>query len=74
MRTIEPILDQKFNSCPRCDGDYQGFPAISRRDNKTAICPNCGQEEALIDFEIFNGKDSVFIREVCFIKSLLKNK
>lgn len=36
--------------CPRCHENYEGHPAISRRDNKTAICPECGTEEAVFDF------------------------
>ena len=33
--------------CPKCGAEYQGHPAISRRDNKTPICPDCGTREAL---------------------------
>jgi len=36
--------------CPRCGDFYTNYPAISRRDNKTEICPHCGHEEALYDF------------------------
>ena len=36
--------------CPKCHKLYKGFPAISRRDNKTEICSQCGQIEALEDF------------------------
>ena len=32
--------------CGRCGKNCEGFPAISRKDNKTAICPNCGKAEA----------------------------
>lgn len=35
--------------CPRCNREYDGYPALSRRDNKTDICDACGTEEALID-------------------------
>ena len=35
--------------CPKCDGLYTGYPAISRRDNKTEICTACGISEALED-------------------------
>ncbi len=35
--------------CPRCEAPYTGFPALSRRDNRTDICPGCGTEEAMID-------------------------
>ena len=33
--------------CPRCGKPYTEYPAISRKDNKTEICPACGQLEAL---------------------------
>ena len=36
--------------CPICGDEYDGHPAISRKDNKTEICPYCGTVEALNDF------------------------
>jgi len=33
--------------CPKCHKYYNDYPAISREDNKTEICPQCGQLEAL---------------------------
>ena len=33
--------------CPICGAVYEGYPAISRKDNKTEICPECGTMEAL---------------------------
>ena len=33
--------------CPRCGKSYRGYPALSREDNKTRICPDCGIREAL---------------------------
>ena len=38
------------DKCPRCGGGLLAHPAISRRDNQTEICSNCGTEEALIDY------------------------
>lgn len=35
--------------CPRCEIPYNRPPAISRRDNKTEICPQCGMAEAIED-------------------------
>ncbi len=35
--------------CPRCEAPYVGWPALSRRDNRTDICPGCVSEEAMID-------------------------
>lgn len=38
---------QPLRLCPKCHKQYSGYPAISREDNKTEICPECGQLEAL---------------------------
>ena len=34
-------------TCPKCGKSYTGRPALSRLDNTTAICPDCGTLEAL---------------------------
>lgn len=36
--------------CPKCGKKYDDYPAISREDNKTEICPNCGVEEAMVAY------------------------
>lgn len=33
--------------CPRCGKAYHSAPALSRVDNQTLICPDCGTREAL---------------------------
>lgn len=33
--------------CLRCGKAYNDTPALSRADNKTLICPDCGTREAL---------------------------
>lgn len=33
--------------CPRCGKAYSDTPALSRADNKSLICPDCGTREAL---------------------------
>lgn len=38
--------------CPKCGRTYTEYPALSRADNVTEICPECGTREAL---EAFNG-------------------
>lgn len=40
----------KNKICPRCGKSYVDYPAISRRDNKTEICPDCGVLEAMEDY------------------------
>lgn len=34
-------------TCPKCGCTYHGRPALSRTDNETLICPDCGTREAL---------------------------
>ena len=38
--------------CPRCGKVYHESPALSRIDNQTLICPDCGTREALAELEI----------------------
>ena len=33
--------------CPKCGQEYTAAPALSREDNATLICPDCGTREAL---------------------------
>ena len=40
----------KSNICPICNKELGQYPAISRKDNKTEICSNCGTLEALEAF------------------------
>ena len=38
---------ERIAVCPRCGKTYHGYPALSRADNTTQICPDCGIREAL---------------------------
>lgn len=40
-----------MNKCPKCGGPLGERPALSRRDNKTDICSDCGTREAIEDVE-----------------------
>lgn len=44
-----------LNKCPKCNMFYNTPSAISREDNKTRICPACGQKEAI---EAFNKRSA----------------
>ena len=37
----------KRKVCPKCGGIYFGASALSRVDNESQICPDCGTREAL---------------------------
>ena len=43
MKTAEKVT----RVCPHCGIEYHGVPALSRIDNQTLICPDCGTREAL---------------------------
>lgn len=36
-----------MNKCPKCGNPIKGFPALSRIDNETEICSECGSREAM---------------------------
>ena len=37
----------RISVCPRCGRSFHEHPALSRLDNETLICPDCGTREAL---------------------------
>lgn len=42
-------------TCPECGGPLGEHPALSRTDNKTDICSDCGTRQALESY--FNAKE-----------------
>lgn len=50
-------MELKDRKCPICGEHYSEPPALSRKDNKTEICPECGYNEAIEDFyKYVNGR------------------
>jgi ribosomal protein S27AE len=45
------MSERDWVECPRCGEDYNQYPALSRTDNKTEICPRCGTAEAMDDYQ-----------------------
>ena len=37
----------RLSICPRCGKPFPEAPALSRLDNESLICPDCGTREAL---------------------------
>lgn len=50
--------------CPLCGRIYHEPPALSRKDNKTLICPDCGTREALAGLGISEQEQEEIIRTV----------
>lgn len=50
--------------CPRCGKEYSDRPAISRVDNKTPICPDCGTREALESIGIDTAEQDKILRAI----------
>jgi RNA polymerase subunit RPABC4/transcription elongation factor Spt4 len=44
------IKTPSIKTCPICHTRYRGYPALSRTDDKTPICPNCGTKQAIAAF------------------------
>lgn len=40
----------EIQRCPKCKKEFTEYPAISREDNETEICPECGLREAMNAF------------------------
>ena len=50
INSINDSLFKIYPVCPICGEDYDGHPSISRKDNISEICSNCGIGEALMNF------------------------
>lgn len=44
---MKPDNISRLRICPLCGEPYTGYPAISRTDNETQICSDCGSRQAL---------------------------
>lgn len=47
---MSALSPRDMGPCPRCGGNFTGFPALSRLDNLTYICSPCGTAEAMWNF------------------------
>ncbi len=56
----DKMKEETYGTCPRCEREMTTFPALSRRDNKTDICSDCGQAEALEDYYRERWTDKVY--------------
>jgi hypothetical protein len=44
---FDPVVWLSYGECPLCGDDIGPLPALSRRDNRTNICSDCGLAVAL---------------------------
>lgn len=58
-----------MKTCPKCGREYEGYPAISRADNETEICPECGTREALESAGISPEKQEEILKTIRQAKS-----
>lgn len=49
---MKEISITQIKICPRCGQVYHEPPALSRIDNQTPICPDCGTREALESIDV----------------------
>lgn len=50
-KSLSDVMEELgIKICPICGNEYTEYPAISRKDNITEICPACGTKEALDAF------------------------
>ena len=41
----------ELQRCPKCKKEFTEHPALSRVNNKTEICPECGVREAVEEYQ-----------------------
>ena len=50
--------------CPKCGNSYVGRPALSRADNQTLICPDCGTREALESIGVDDAEQDKILKAI----------
>ena len=41
------MQNNETRTCPICGKTYTSHPSLSRKDNTTPVCPDCGTRQAL---------------------------
>lgn len=54
----------KIKKCPLCGNLYYGVPALSRTDNQTPICPDCGTRQALESIGVLPDEQEQILRTI----------
>ena len=50
--------------CPLCGKPMSAYPAVSRKDNKTLICSDCGIREALADIGVDEDDQEKIVQKI----------
>jgi ribosomal protein L37AE/L43A len=50
--------------CPLCGKTYTERPALSRTDNLTAICPDCGTRQALESLGVTGDEQEMILETI----------
>jgi len=51
-----------IRTCPKCGQPYNDHPALSRLDNESLICPDCGTREALATIGVSEEEQEEILR------------
>lgn len=54
----------RIRICPKCGAGYTRTPALSREDNQTLICPDCGTREALASMGVSREEQEEIIEAI----------
>ena len=54
----------RLSVCPRCGKAYHEPPALSRLDNETLICPDCGTRESLDSIGVAQAEQDAIIQVI----------
>ena len=54
----------RLEICPLCGRAYRGAPALSREDNETLICPDCGTRQALQSIGVEPSEQELIIETI----------
>nr|DAP60742.1 MAG TPA: 50S ribosomal subunit [Caudoviricetes sp.] len=54
----------RLSICPRCSKPYHESPSLSRLDNETLICPDCGTREALDSIGVSPDEQDAIIQTI----------
>lgn len=59
----------QISVCSRCGQTYHGRAAVSRADNITLLCPECGIREALESIGVDGEEQDRILKVICKYRS-----